>query len=164
MHTYERLPLADRELVDLSELRLRSVHDVVQWAARDVQLGSVDALEVLHLDEAGGVTCCYLPCSCASLLTWAMDPFDLQMSRLGGLDAGGCGTDWLIVDSRTSLDGGCIPPCDADQASFKALCAELADIGIRLADAIVVDDRDHWWSLRELTTGSWEWGLARSAE
>jgi hypothetical protein len=138
------------------------VEDVVEWASVDAEFGSVDWLDVLHLSADGEVRCCCAAPPGSSLLGWAEDPFPLLRLRLEGLDRGGCGSDWLLLDSRTRRSGSCIPPCELDDRAFATLRGELATIGVRLLDAMVFDDRGHWWSLLERTTGSsaWERGSA----
>lgn len=138
-------------------LFLRGVEDLVDWASGTPEVGAVDWLDVWHLAPGGEVTCQCESCSCSSLVGWAVDPTPLLQLRYGGLDRATCGDDWLIVESRSPRSGTCLPPCDADREAFERLVQELGGVGVTLLDAVVFDDDGHWWSMRELTTGSIEW-------
>lgn len=133
------------------------VADVVEWASDEPDVGTYDWIDVWHLRGDGVVTCTAEAGPQSSLVGWAAHPGPMTSLRLDGLDKGDCGTDWLIVDARTRRSGTCRPPCRADRLAFAVLQQELADIGVRLLDAVVFDDDGHWWSLRELTTGSTTW-------
>lgn len=136
------------------------VADVVEWASDEPDVGTYDWLDVWHLRGDGVVTCTAEAGAQSSIVGWAVEPGPLVGLRLDGLDKGDCGTDWLIVDARTRRSGTCVPPCRADRLAFAMVQEELADVGVRLLDAVVFDDDGHWWSLRELVTGSTAWPAA----
>lgn len=91
------------------------------------------------------------------VVEWAADPSPLHRLRFDGLDRTDCGSDWLVIDSRTRHSGICIPPCSADDLAFTLLRREVSLVGVRLFDSVVFDDDGHWWSMLERTTGSIEW-------
>lgn len=159
MHTYERPSFhPDGPLrTELEPPPLRSIGDLIRWAGTEPAFGAKEEIVVWHLDDAGDVTCWQGACSHTSLLEWSSDPSPLLRARLGGLDRGGCGSDWLITDSRTPYSVSPVPPDAADAEAATMLHDELADIGVRLLDVVVFDCAGHWWSGRELAGGVAGW-------
>ena len=159
MHTYAKLPVAGEPPL-LETYRFRCAEDVVAYAATHHRIGSESWPEVWHLDDHGTPTCCSRTTSLCSLQQWAYDPYPLVCARQEGVAAGGCGSNWLVVESRPrwQLDElGPVGP--ADRAAFLRVERTMARIGVRLVDAVIFDDECHWWSMRELTTGSTVWSV-----
>lgn len=158
MHTYQRPPSDTPATLrtDPHPPRLASIDDVIRWASSEPAFGAREDLTVWHLDR-NEVTCWHEACSQTTLVGWSHDPTALLAARLSGLDRGGCGTDWLITDSRTRYSCAPVPPDRDDAAAFLVLRTELADIGVRLVDVVVFDDAGHWWSMRELALGTTDW-------
>ena len=166
MHTYQRVAADDhRTFPDIETYRFTSALDVVARASVDRTIGWMTWPEVWHLDERGALTCYYKASSLCSLKRWAEDPSNLYRSRDAGLAAGGCGADWLIVDSRPQWrNAGGVVVDEADAEAFTVVRKSLALVGVRLVDAVVFDDDGHWWSMRELTTGETSWSIGASSE
>jgi hypothetical protein len=158
VHTYEK---QFRDVVappSLETFRFKCAEDVAAFAAYNPYIGSATWPEVWHLDEQGRFACYYKASSGDSLECWAADPYPLLRSREEGLRSGGCASDWLIVESRPAYRtrrGAVVTEHDTDD--FLELQEQLDEVGVRLVDAIIFDDACHWWSMRELTTGSTHW-------
>jgi hypothetical protein len=160
VHTYQHRPVAEGSLSmpRIADYRFTSAHDVVAYASADRTIGWASWPAVWHLDDGGALTCYEKASSLCSLKRWAEDPRDLYRSRQAGLEAGGCGADWLVVDSRPRWhceDGVIVDEGDAE--AFVVVRKALDLIGVRLVDAVVFDDDCHWWSMRELTLGETSW-------
>lgn len=155
VHTYERPE--DADIPSLSDWRFNSPSDVVAWAERDPVIGWSTWPEVWHLDDDGELHCYFKGSSFDTLESWASDPYPLRRSRREGLATGYCPNRWLIVDSRPTWMESRPAPTEADAAAFAVVERELASLGVHLVDVMVFDDQGHWWSLRELTTGSTSW-------
>jgi hypothetical protein len=156
VHTYKR-PNRDAPLPpNIGEFRFNDAVDVVAYAERDLLIGLQTWPEVWHLDETGMFQCYFKGSSCDSLVRWADEPWPLERSRAEGLAHGGCVDRWVIVDSR--LIRFTDPPDEGDVRAFLDLRSHLNDvIGVDLVDAVVFDDRGHWWSMHELTSGTTAW-------
>jgi hypothetical protein len=154
MHTY--LPGDEPAAAGITTRRFRRAEDVVGLAAIDPRIGRSTWPEIWHLDDGGAMTCCLRGCTCDSLMGWARDPSPLLQLRLEGIDLGSCGSDWVLIESRPGGNGR--PAVDSrDSEAFVLLRSELYEVGVRLLDALVFDDRGHWWSMHELADGTTEW-------
>ena len=155
MHTYTPGD-GSSTVAGFNSRRFTCADDVVELAMLDPRIGCAPWPEIWHLDEEGAMTCCLRGCTCDSLVGWARDPSPLRDLREEGLDLGRCGSDWVIVESRPR-GGGAPRVSQLDVEAFMLLRTELHDVGVRLVDALVFDDRGHWWSLRELADGTTTW-------
>jgi hypothetical protein len=158
VHTYDRPETPTRPLPSIAEFRFNDALDVVAYAEVNPCIGWNTWPEVWHLDSEGELACWYRGSSGDSLKRWARSPADLRRSRREGLADGGCADRWLIVDSRrVGMDD---PPDEGDGRAFLSLRRSLARIGVELVDAVVFDDKGHWWSLHELTSGTTAWAAS----
>jgi hypothetical protein len=155
MHTY--IPGDGTAAVaSLTTRRFTCAEDVVELAMLDPRMGRGTWPEIWHLDHNGALTCCLRGCTCDSLVGWAHDPAALRELREEAAELEHCGTDWLIVESRPG-EGTDPRISQVDVGAFVLLRSELHDVGVRLVDALVFDDRGHWWSMRELADGTTKW-------
>lgn len=159
MHTYEKLwsedgprnyPVSDTDVFTCAE-------DVVAKASLWPLMGRATCPEVWHLDPVGHYVCGWTASSLCTLTGWAEDPSELHTHlRYTRLD--GCTHDrWIIVDSRPTGDSTRPPVSEADAAAYRRIRTILRHQGIDLLDAVVFDDEQRWWSLRELTSGTTDW-------
>jgi len=156
VHTYVRPTTCPDPFPSITEFRFNDAVDVVAYAEVDLCVGKLTWPEVWHLDADGGFACYYKGSSCDSLVGWAEEPWPLERSRRDGLANGGCADRWLIVDSRPS--GFRNPPDEGDAQAFLRLREHLRDaVGVELVDAVVFDDKGHWWSMHELTSRTTSW-------
>ena len=166
MHHYEHLVAADDPTPPpgLASSRFRDPHDLDELAKVDRLLGGSTCPEAWHLDAAGRFRCGYRGSSIESIRDWADDPYPLRRSRREGLaSVDGCTDRWLIVESRPTWTCPSPTVTEADAAAFVRVRRVLADLGVHLLDCMVFDDRGHWWSLHELTSGSLRWDLDAAA-
>lgn len=131
--------------------------DIVATASVWPLMGRATYPEVWHLDAAGHYVCGWLASSLCTLVRWAEEPRWLR-THLRHARADGCDNDrWVIVDSRPTGFPGREPVSEADGRAFLAIQRDLSQLGIDLLDAVVFDDAQHWWSMRELAHGSTTW-------
>jgi hypothetical protein len=162
VHRYTRRPVRPDDRPDLVDARFTSAPDVARFAALHPGIGRVTWADTWHLDHDGRVTCCGNSGPFTSVLDLAEDPMPLLQSRLAGVAEGGCGADWVIVESRPAwLWDGRPEPGDPDELAFTVLRDDLAEVGVTLLDCVVFDDDGHWWSLREATGGGLAWPQRR---
>jgi hypothetical protein len=162
MHRYERLisGLDDGCPPSIEAYRFRDALDVVALAQVDRCIGWKTWLEVWHLDGDGALACYYKASTLDSMQAWADDPAPLQRSRIEGLRSGGCGDQWLVVDSRPTWLHKPPTTDESDVEAFVRLRPALAAFGVALLDVVIFDDDQHWWSLHELTAGTTAWSPA----
>ncbi len=158
MHLYDAEPLtATTVLPAISSCRFRNPLDLVDYAAVDRTIGWKTWPEVWHLDAEGALQCGWRASTLDSIKSWAADPSPLLEARAHCATEGGCTDRCVVVDSRPAIIYP--PPAvdESDVAAFAIVSKHLADVGVRLLDVVVFDDRQHWWSLHEFTTGATEW-------
>ena len=139
MHTYEKLwsedgprnyPVSDTDVLTCAE-------DVVAKASLWPLMGRATYPEVWHLDPAGHYVCGWMASSLCTLTGWAEDPSELHPHL------------------RYTRLAGCTH--EADAAAYRRIRTILRHEGIDHMDAVVFDDEQRWWSLRELTSGTTDW-------
>jgi hypothetical protein len=158
VHDDSPRPLRPAEPPDLGDARFCSTPDVVRFAAPHPGIGRVTWADTWHLDHEGRVTCCGNAGPFSSVVDLAEDPMPLLRSRLAGVAAGGCGPNWVIVESRPRwLWDGRPEPSESDGLAFTVLRDDLAEVGVTLLDCVVFDDHGRWWSLRQECGGGLQW-------
>ena len=155
MHTYTRRWTDDSPSPEITTHRFADALDVVALAEVDRLIGWKTWPEVWHLDDEARFRCYFRASTMDGVKRWADDPSDLHRSRIAGIADGGCPKRWLIVDSRPT--GIRQPVDDGDAEAFLRLRDELGTVGLTLVDAVVFDDRWHWWSMHEETSGTTRW-------
>lgn len=161
MHTYPQLWSAEEppDFPITSEDVFRCAEDVVAKASLWPLMGRSTCPEVWHLDPDGHYECGWRASSMCTLVRWAEEPEWLQ-THLFHSRADGCRHDrWVIVDSRPTELPFRERVGEQDAWAFDRLRRDLAHSGIDLVDAVIFDDRQHWWSMRELTTRTTTWSL-----
>ncbi len=161
MHTYPQLwsDGARPEFPITSDDVFTCAEDVVAKAALWPLMGRATFPEVWHLDPDGHYECGWQASSLDTLVGWAEEPEWLQ-THLWHSRADGCRHDrWVIVDSRPTELPTRERVGELDAWAFGRLRHDLARSGINLVDAVVFDDRQHWWSMRELTMRTTSWSL-----
>lgn len=159
MHTYPQRCTVDDPLeypVHESDT-FTCAEDVVAKASVWPLLGRATYPEVWHLDSDGHYVCGWSASSLCTLVRWAEEPEWLQTHLTHARDDGCEHVRWVIVDSRPTELPSRQPVNEADARAFVTLQRNLAEFGIDLLDAVVFDDRQRWWSLRELCRGSTDW-------
>jgi hypothetical protein len=135
----------------------RCAEDVVAKASVWPLYGRQTVPEVWHLDPEGHHLCGWRASSLCSLIRWADEPFWLNQHLLHTRADGCTCSRWAIVDSRPTELPIRDPVSEADARAFTALRKRLAEDDVDLVDAVVFDDQQHWWSMRELTLGTTSW-------
>ena len=133
------LPAADSTsgYVPLEDRRFVSPAAVNEWIAGDGGTTARSWPEVLHLDRSGAMTCGSRASSMDDIRQWADDPEYLSISRAIGLSEGGCGPNWLIVETRQPWhDLG--EASELDAKAFIDLRRRLIDMGVHLVDVVIV--------------------------
>ncbi len=149
---------------DIGERPFLCADDVVRFAEMGGVLTGQQRTESWHLDRHGHFTCGTRPTMMDSLADWAANPRRLIEAFIAGRPGRTCSPVWVIVDERPTVNwGGCEPPGEADVEQFLRLQRQLEVAGIRLVDAVIFDDRRHWWSMCELLTGSTTWSMRSTA-
>lgn len=159
MHTYPQLwsdeavpefPITGDDIFTCAE-------DVVAKASRWPLFGRATFPEIWHLDRDGHYVCGWQASSLCTLVGWVEEP-ELLETHLWHSRTDGCRHDrWIIVDSRPTVFDSRGRVSEADAKAFVELGRRLARSGIDLLDAVIFDDLQHWWSLRELTRGTTDW-------
>ena len=161
MHDYPRA--SDDEVacqLPIETYRFNDARDLAHYASADPCIGWRSWPEIWHLDDSGRFRCYFKGSSHDSIQRWADDPQRLHRSRAEGLRSGGCADRWVVVDSRTTWMRPSAIVDESDVEAFTRLRSCLASIDVALLD-VVVFDRQHWWSLHELTAGTTRWPTAR---
>ena len=158
MHTYEQRWSDDparRTLPKLGDFRFTGPLDVVAYAELDPVLKWRNSPEVWHLDSNGRFRCGSQGSSFDSVRTFADD--------LDGLlalppDRARLAVPEQVADPRVpSPVARALPGRRGRRAGVPGPPPRLVGYGITLVDVMVFDQEFHWWSLHELTTGSWSW-------
>lgn len=161
MHTLSSTGPADLRAgcrIDIADRTFADAVDVARFAEEGGVLVGQSRCESWHLDPVGRWVCGTRGTMCDSLDQWAADPHRLLRAYLEGRVAGSCTPRWVIVDERPQWETDPTTPTEADVEQFLRLRRQLAVAGITLVDAVIFDDRLHWWSICELVTGSTRWG------
>ncbi len=164
MNPLDRSQPIDREL-GADDFAYHDARDVVRFAETGPLLTGRANCESWHLDRDGRYVCGTNGTHRDSLASWAADPARLVRTFLDFRTRGTCSPRWVFVDERE--DDGCDDdepagiPGEADVADFLRLRAQLEVVGLTLMDAVIFDQREHWWSMCELLTGSTQWGRNR---
>ena len=159
MHTYPKLwTWDDRGSYPVTEDdTFVCAEDIVAKASVWPMFGRATYPDVWHLDEAGHTDCGWSASSMCTLVRWADEPKWLRTHLVHSREDGCEHTRWVIVDSRPTEFPIRDAVSEADAQAFHTLRANLSELGIDLVDAVVFDDQQHWWSMRELTLGTTSW-------
>ncbi|MGH9212650.1 MAG: hypothetical protein ACRD2C_18575 [Acidimicrobiales bacterium] len=162
MHRYEAVSTEGEvaETPPIDSVCFTDARQVVARAQVDTCIGWMTWPEVWHLDGEGRFCCYFKGSSLDSLRGWADDPSPLRRSRLEGLRGGGCADHWVVVDSRPSWRYPAMRVGEPDVEALIQVRQALEPLGVGLLDVVIFDDRQHWWSLHELSSGTtrWEFG------
>ncbi len=155
MHTYTPLQAPGDPLPDITDYRFHDALDVADYARRNRQIGWQTWPDIWHLDDDGLMRCASRCSSLDGIRWWAEEAYFLRRTREASLETGTCPTRWVIVESRVVFDGDVMH--EGDVVAYHAVRRELAALGVTLLDAVIFDDKCHWWSMHELTTGTTRW-------
>jgi hypothetical protein len=163
VHSYEphREPDGTRgpdQTDDLTEIGpFTGPEDLVAFMARDDSVSQDPRPYIYHLDANGRFCCGHYDSRWANVRGWAEYPTSLYLPQLIEPRAS-CPNRWLVVESRPTRKRR---PCvvnEADAQAFVVLRTAVAEeVGLDLIDVMIFDDKYHWWSLHELTTGQTAW-------
>ena len=139
----------DHEPPRFDDYRFGSPDDVIEWARRERTIPWKTWPDVWHLDETGALRCGSKGSSGDNVRRWATDPHHLLVSRGIGLAEGGCGPNWLVVETRQPFhDVGA--PTELDAQAFVEVRQALAGVGVNLIDVMIFDDTNRVWSMHDL--------------
>ena len=133
----------------IDEQRFVSPAVVKEWIAGDPGASARTWPEVLHLDQSGALTCGARASTSDHIRQWAIDPEYLAISRAIGQLEGGCGVNWLIIETRHPFHD-LNEVTEADAKAFMELRRMLTQVGVNLVDIVIVDDQKTACSLHEL--------------